>query len=90
MKLLLLLMVLLLLPPTPAAGRPRPQQVARGVAALPPPPRLTPVMGWNAWNTFSTNGKPMRGGRKVAIQALEPSRRRLACAVKRRITDGIC
>ena len=20
-------------------------------------------MAWNAWNTFSTNGKPMRGGR---------------------------
>ena len=31
---------------------------------LAPPPRSTPVMGWNAWNTFSTNGKPMRGGRK--------------------------
>ena len=29
-----------------------------------PPPRRTPVMGWNAWNTFSTNGKPMRGGRR--------------------------
>ena len=29
-----------------------------------PPPKRTPVMGWNAWNTFSTNGKPMRGGRK--------------------------
>ena len=27
------------------------------------PPRKTPVMAWNAWNTFSTNGKPMRGGR---------------------------
>eukprot|EP00039_Didymoeca_costata_P002889 m.63538 g.63538 ORF g.63538 m.63538 type:complete len:571 (-) comp11584_c0_seq1:18-1730(-) len=28
------------------------------------PPRGTPIMGWNAWNTFSINGKPLRGGRK--------------------------
>ena len=28
------------------------------------PPRRTPVMAWNAWNTFSINGKPLRGGRK--------------------------
>ena len=28
-----------------------------------PPPRATPIMGWNAWNTFSINGKPLRGGR---------------------------
>ena len=28
-----------------------------------PPPRLTPVMAWNAWNTFSVDGKPLRGGR---------------------------
>ena len=33
-------------------------------AASIPPPRATPVLGWNAWNTFSTNGKPDRGGRK--------------------------
>ena len=32
-------------------------------AAAVPPPRTTPVLGWNAWNTFSVNGKPMRGGR---------------------------
>ena len=32
-------------------------------AATIPPPRTTPVMAWNAWNTFSTNGKPQRGGR---------------------------
>lgn len=28
------------------------------------PPRRTPIMAWNAWNTFSINGKPLRGGRK--------------------------
>eukprot|EP00729_Bicosta_minor_P013519 gene13519-8910_t len=28
------------------------------------PPRTTPTMAWNAWNTFSVNGKPLRGGRK--------------------------
>ena len=27
------------------------------------PPRGTPIMAWNAWNTFSSNGKPLRGGR---------------------------
>ena len=27
------------------------------------PPRGTPVLAWNAWNTFSINGKPLRGGR---------------------------
>ena len=27
------------------------------------PPRTTPIMAWNAWNTFSSNGKPLRGGR---------------------------
>ena len=27
------------------------------------PPRTTPAMAWNAWNTFSVNGVPMRGGR---------------------------
>ena len=25
------------------------------------PPRGTPIMAWNAWNTFSSNGKPLRG-----------------------------
>ena len=24
----------------------------------------TPLMQWNAWNTFSVNGKPIRGGQK--------------------------
>ena len=38
--------------------------VASSATAAAPPPRATPVLGWNAWNTFSTNGKPMRGGRK--------------------------
>ena len=27
------------------------------------PPRTTPAMAWNAWNTFSSNGVPLRGGR---------------------------
>jgi len=26
--------------------------------------RDTPLMQWNAWNTFSVNGNPLRGGRK--------------------------
>ena len=25
--------------------------------------RRTPLQGWNAWNTFSVDGKPLRGGR---------------------------
>lgn len=25
-----------------------------------PPPRGSPGMGWNAWNTFSVDGKPLR------------------------------
>ena len=34
------------------------------LAASYPAPRSTPVMAWNAWNTFSVNGVPLRGGRK--------------------------
>ena len=33
------------------------------VAPQYPPPRSTPTMAWNAWNTFSVDGKPLRGGR---------------------------
>ena len=32
-----------------------------GSSAAFPAPRAAPAMAWNAWNTFSVNGKPMRG-----------------------------
>lgn len=40
-----------------------------------PPPRGVPTMAWNAWNTFSSNGKPLRGGRKEYQVPIERSGR---------------
>ena len=35
------------------------------------PPRTTPAMAWNAWNTFFDNGVPLRGGRREYQQVAE-------------------
>jgi hypothetical protein len=49
--------------PLVAASESRVAAAATYTAATPTPPRATPAMAWNAWNTFSVNGKPIRGGR---------------------------
>lgn len=47
-----------------AASAFSPEQHAPGPRApTRAPPRRTPVLAWNAWNTFSQDGKPLRGGR---------------------------